>query len=42
MNAVLEATKPQPPRTLEQISADIPATEKDAQGLLDDLLTRDK
>jgi type I restriction enzyme M protein len=31
--------KPQPLRTLEQISADILAIEKEADGLLDDLLT---
>ena len=34
--------KPRPLRTLEEISADILAIEKDAQGLLDDLLIRDK
>jgi type I restriction enzyme M protein len=30
--------KPQPLRTLEEISADILAIEKEAEGLLDDLL----
>ena len=31
--------KPQPLRTLEEIRADILAIEKEAEGLLDDLLT---
>jgi type I restriction enzyme M protein len=35
---MLEFYKPQPPRTLEEIRADILAVEKEAEGLLDDLL----